>query len=488
MIAETPRIPPQSIQAEASVLGALMLDSARVPKVAAIIRAEDFYRPAHQTIYSVLVDMSQAGKPVDLVMLREELERRSQLQAVGGVEYLVALVQGVPTSANAEHYATIVADHAARRAAIIYHTQAAADAWDPMSTVETGRHHLVRLADVEPQPVRWLHPYRIALGKLTVIAGMPGLGKSFLTLDYAARVSRGDGFSDCPASTSKPGGAVLLSAEDDLSDTIRPRLDAAGADVERIVAMTFPAFNLSDHLSVLESAIGQVDNCKVVVVDPISAYLGGADSHNNAEVRALLAPLAELAARHRVAVLAVSHLNKGNGEALNRVMGSLAFVAAARAAYVVVKDQADPARRLFLPAKNNIGIDDTGLAFRLDGNPIPHIEWEHLPVRISADEAITPPERHRGPAPENRDEAAAWLRDVLAGGPQPAEHLYAEADKVGITKGTLRRAKEVAGVTARKQSFDGPWTWQLPGHTPPPESAFSQGAHQGAQRPLSPTI
>jgi len=502
MIEAAQRVPPHDTTAERHVLGlAVGKSDAFRPagenfgRLRSIVGADDFFRPAHATLWRALCDMADAGKPIELAAVAAYLRDTGELGAVGrdgtpddGADYLFELAETYCfATAHLDYYAGIVRDHARRRAFIVHHTNLANDAWDPTYPVEPGRGAVVRLSDVEPQPVRWLHPYRIALGKLTVIAGNPGLGKSFLTLDYAARVSRGDGFADCPASTSQPGGVVLLSAEDDLSDTIRPRLDAAGADVSRVVALTYPAFNLTDHLPILETAIGQADNCKLVIIDPISAYLGGADSHKDSEVRALLAPLADLASRYGVAVIAVSHLNKGNGDALTRFMGSLAFVAAARAAYVVTKDANDPARRLLLPVKNNIGIDDTGLAYRLEGGAMPRVEWESLPVRVSADEAVSSPDRKRGPAPKEREEAESWLLDFLAGGPQPAEVVFAEAGRVGITQATLRRAKDAAGVESKKQGKDGPWAWQLPGYTPPPEPAAPEDAHEDAQLPLCQT-
>ncbi len=270
-----------------------------------------------------------------------------------------------------------------------------------------GRAVIVRLSDVEPESVEWLWPGRIALGKLTLVAGDPGLGKSFLTLDMAARVSTGAGWPDSPGQRTDPGGVVLLSAEDALGDTIRPRLDAAGADVSRIVALeairsvgdvrgggreSARAFDLSRDLPTLEEAIRSVGDCRLVVIDPVTAYLGGVDSHKNADIRGLLAPLGALAERHRVAVVAVTHLNKASGgPAIYRAMGSLAFAAAARAAWAVTKDEPDPRRRLFVPIKNNIAPDTGGLAYRIeplgvDGCPV--VAWEPGPVNVSADDAL----------------------------------------------------------------------------------------------------
>ncbi|MBU0639064.1 MAG: AAA family ATPase, partial [Planctomycetes bacterium] len=254
----------------------------------------------------------------------------------------------------------------------------------------------VRLADVQPELLRWLWPGCIALGKLTLLCGDPGLGKSFVTLDLAARVSSGTTWPDLPLLPNPAGSVVLLSAEDDLADTIRPRLDAAGADATRVVAIQAVRrilvtgqtqddyFDLTEDLPALEAAIQQVSDCRLVIIDPLTAYLGKTDSHKNAEVRAVLARLFELAARHKVAVLAVTHLNKANTlPAIYRAMGSLAFVAAARAVWAVVRDEDDETgrRRLFVPVKNNLGADETGLAYALEpAGQTASVQWESDPV------------------------------------------------------------------------------------------------------------
>lgn len=367
----------------------------------------------------------------------------------------------------------------------------------------------VCLADVDPEPVHWLWPDRFALGKLSLIAGEPGLGKSFLTLDIASRVSRGAAWPCDEAAGSLPGGVVLLSAEDDIRDTIVPRLIAAGADRSRVLAMRaiyqpqlslVPGterpvpFSLLEHIPQLEELIRQAVECRLVIVDPVSAFLGGTDSHNNSEVRGVLAPLAEMAARNRVAVVAVTHLNKGQGSALNRVIGSIAFTAAARAAYVVTKDEDDPARRLLLPAKNNLGSDVDGFAYRLQGQPTPHVDWEPLPVSMSADEALGSFKQVRGPDPDAREEAEQWLIDFLAAGPRPAMEIFEAARKDGHTRATIRRAKAVVRVRSVKEGFEGRWVWALPGSGPlmmgldgRPREAEDEGAHEDAQALLCPT-
>lgn len=329
---------------------------------------------------------------------------------------------------------------------------------------------IVRLDEVVPEAVDWLWCGRVARGKLTLIAGDPGLGKSFLTLDMAARVSTGAGWPDDPGQRMEPAGVVLMNAEDGTADTVVPRLIAAGADLTRIIVVdgvkdrhASRAFNFERDLEALRRAILSVPGCALVVIDPVSAYLGGVDSHKNADVRGLLAPLASLASERGVAVVLVTHLNKSGGTpALYRAMGSLAFAAAARSAFVVAKDKSDEDRRLMLPMKSNLSADTGGLAFRLagreDGLP-PAIEWESEPIHATADDALAhePPERGR----TRREKAAEWLRELLSGGVMPAIEVLARAKDAGHSKRTIERAVEELHVRKRKDGMNGGWVWEL---------------------------
>jgi putative DNA primase/helicase len=338
------------------------------------------------------------------------------------------------------------------------------------------------LADVEAKPVSWLWPGRIARGKTTIIAGNPGLGKSQITASIAAVVTTG-GLWPADHQQSPHADVLFLTAEDDPADTLRPRLEAAGADLARVHVIdgvtkgytgdgsrTTRAFSLEADLQALEAKLAELGDVAVVVIDPITAYLGGTDSHKNADVRALLAPLSELAARHNVAIIGVSHLSKAAGmQALMRVSGSLAFVAAARAAYLVATDPQDKTRRLFLPMKNNLGPDATGLAFRIEGATVAspagtlttsRVCWETEPVSITADQALQaecPPERTTA-----LDVAKEWLQDALAHGLLTAEDVSDRAKAEGISTKTLQRASKALKVQKQKSGMEGPWSWSLP--------------------------
>ncbi len=327
---------------------------------------------------------------------------------------------------------------------------------------------LRRLNEITREELEWLWPGRIPLGKLTLLAGDPGLGKSFVTLDLAARVSRGDAWPDLPLVKQPPGGVVLMNCEDDASDTIAPRLDKAGVDDTRIVLLEGVKhldrrrhFSLETDLPRLEEVLAQFPETRLVIIDPIAAYCGNIDSHKNSDVRGMLAPLGDLASRHRVAVLAVTHLSKSGGaKAVYRAMGSLAFAAAARAVWAIAKDGDDPDRRLFLSAKLNLAKDPDGLAYRIIDA---RVVWEFDPVKMHADEAFRTEfmdqPKLRG---SERAEAAEWLCEFLADGPVPSTNAIETGKQFGFSERTLRRASKEIGVQPRKESFDGPWLWQFP--------------------------
>ena len=340
-------------------------------------------------------------------------------------------------------------------------------------------------ADVKPEPVEWLWPGRVALGKLTLIAGEAGLGKSQVSIAMAGAVTTG-GEWPCAEGRALLGDVVILSAEDGVADTIVPRLMEAGADRKRVHIINAVkdasgrrGFNLSADLDLLERKISDSDNVRLIIIDPISSYLGPkVDSHVNAAVRAVLEPVTEMAARLRVAIVAITHPPKGTGTtAINRFIGSIAFVAASRAAFMVTRDADDDTRRLFLPVKNNLAPLGKGLAFRLeqrlvaDGIVGSSVAWETETVTITADQALQAADDRGGGGGAGAD-AEEFLREALAGGAVAVIDLKADAKEAGLSWATIRRAKDRLGVVAKRESHgrDG-------GGGGPGPCQFLQGAH-----------
>ena len=341
----------------------------------------------------------------------------------------------------------------------------AAPVWTPgTDPAPDDRPASVRLCDVAPQALQWLWRGRIPLGKLSFIVGDPGLGKSFLVADLAARVSAGLAWPDAPAHRT-PGDVWLVSLEDDLADTIRPRLDAAGADVSRIHALP-DLFSLDADLTRLDVAVSHTPEARLLVIDPIAACLGKVDSHKNAEVRGALAPLAALAARRRLAVVCIHHLNKSTaGPALYRPAGSLAFSAAARAVWLVAADRQDKRRRLLLPIKSNLAETLTGLAYCIEDDAaraVGRIVWDPRPIEIGADDALAVWTTEETERRQERKEAAEFLQATLAGGAVATTDLQRLTKEAGHAWATVRRAlRELKAMTFRKGGKGGRWYWRL---------------------------
>ena len=352
----------------------------------------------------------------------------------------------------------------------------------------------VCFADINPEPINWLWPEYIALGKITLIAGDPGLGKSLITSMLAATVSKGYNWP-LNGSSSPVGNIILLSAEDDPADTIRPRLDAAGTDCNRVHiiksieevdttgGVTNRIFSFRRDIVALEESLSALTDCKLVVIDPVSAYLDGTDGNSNSDIRGLFTPLAGLAAKYKVAVVLIQHLNKGSGgSALYRPMGSLAFIAAARAAFIVTKDPDNPHRRMFMPAKNNLAKENSGLAYSIveAENGAPVIAWEPEPITITADEALAIPQFN-----EERtatDDAVNFLKNLLSAGPVSAVEADKQARQLGIGNKPLRSARGKLGIKPIKTGFSGGWVWALP-----QDALKNQEAHSFNEGNLEPT-
>ena len=364
-------------------------------------------------------------------------------------------------------------------------------------TVENARSSpiSVRLSEVDPKRVDWLWPRHIPCGKITLLVGYPEAGKSTLTADIAARVTRGDKWPDGTSGATAPGTVILLSAEDGPADTIRPRLDAAGADVARVVLIKSVRrrtkgadaprrgfFDLTQDIEALEIEIDRHPDTRLVIIDPISAYMGKTDAHRNACVRGALKPLADLAESKGVAILAISHLNKSAGKkVIHRITGSAAYVEAARSVLMAANDPQDPVRRFLVVAKANLSDRPPGLVYQIesDSSRMPVVAWSEERTDLTADAILKRSEASPGER-SALEETKGILREMLADGPVSANDVQRTTRECGISRSTLLRAKGALGIGSAKRTFGGAgtWDWTLPQapeeHSATPDRPFDE--------------
>jgi hypothetical protein len=310
------------------------------------------------------------------------------------------------------------------------------------------------VSSLAPRPVAWLWPGRLALGKLELLDGDPGVGKSLVTLDLCARLSTGRHWPD---GSPGPGasGALVLNAEDDESDTICPRLSALGADLARVFVLPHGGrLRLPVHLETLARAVDQTA-ARLVVIDPVIAFLEARlHSGNDQSIRQALHPLAELAERFACAVLLIRHLSKGGrGRSLYRGYGSVGFLGACRSGWLIAPDPHTPGRRVLAQVKNNLAAPQPSLAFEVRA-PAPGavaVDWLGE-CAWAADQLTAGPGL---PAGGELPRARAFLEAALQAGPRTTRELWVEALGHGLSRRTLFRAKSDLGIRSEEVAVGG---------------------------------
>ncbi|MFM7008248.1 MAG: AAA family ATPase [Betaproteobacteria bacterium] len=327
-------------------------------------------------------------------------------------------------------------------------------------------------ADIEPEHVEWLVDQSFPLGMLAVIGGQPGLGKSQISISLAAGVTTGKGLPGT-AGFKNLGSVIILANEDDAARTIRPRLDAAGADISKVHIVQGVAregadvdiFQLDSDISDLRDRALQIGDVRLIIIDPPSAYLGTkVDSYKDSDVRRVLMPLGKLAQETGAMILLIVHLNKRtDGGAQQRFSGSTAWTAAPRVGFMVAEDPLTK-QRFMLPVKNNIGDDRLGYQYHIAEKLIQYgghtfkssyIVWDQTTNRSVA-ELIAPPKANRRTVV---DDAKEFLEDELAKGPLPVEQIKASAKAAGISWPSVNRAKKAMPISSTKVGEG--WSWTL---------------------------
>ena len=296
-------------------------------------------------------------------------------------------------------------------------------------------------SDLKPEPVQWLWKDWLALGKLHLLAGAPGQGKTTIAIAFAATVTIGGRWPDgsrCPA-----GNVLIWSGEDDPADTLLPRIIAAGGDRSRVYFVDstridgeLQSFDPARDMKALQAQAEMIGDVRLIIVDPIVSAVTG-DSHKNTETRRALQPLVDLAANMGAVLLGITHFSKGGqgGDPSQRVLGSVAFTAVARVVLVAAKVKSEDGtedRRILARSKSNIGPDDGGYEYHLEqSEPLPGIEacyvtWG-LSVKGSARELLSDPNEQDTESQSAIESATSFLLEVLKDGLTPCKTIQAEA-------------------------------------------------------------
>ena len=325
--------------------------------------------------------------------------------------------------------------------------------------------------------VDWLWRHWLALGKPALLDGDPEIGKSLVTLDLCARITTGRPFPD-GSSGFGPANVLILNAEDNMADTVVPRLKQLGADVDRVFNLDgesadgkWEPLEFPVHAPRLEAALAQTQ-AKLVVIDPLVAFLGrGINTANDKSVRQALRPVVHLGLVHQAAMLFVRHLNKGSsGRALYRGGGSIGFAGLCRFVSLIAADPDHPERRILAQVKNNLCPRPSSLAFTVGSSAAggPAIDWQGT-SDLCADALVVTPVMGR-PA-SARDPACRFLEELLRKTPMTSHEIWEEAKKNGFSERTIRRAKEDLGIICELIVRDGRRLsyWRLPDKELPEE-------------------
>ena len=328
-------------------------------------------------------------------------------------------------------------------------------------------------ADIKPQPITWLWPGWVPAGKLTILAGAAGTGKTTLALALAAVLTAGGRWPD-GSSCHGLGNVLIWSSEDVADDTLVPRLIASGADLARCHFIEGIAqdgesvpFDPSQDIPDLRRAVDAIGGVSLLLIDPIVSAVAG-DMHRANDVRRSLQAVVDFADAHGCAVIGITHFAKGGaGKApQDRVIGSQAFGALARMVLVTAKEEGSN-RRVMARAKSNIAPDDGGVAYSLElvtiagGIEATHAVWEGV-IEGTAREILGDVEHDDSDGGGERLDAEQFLRDLLTDGPVSTKQVKTDAAGAGYAWRTIERAKRDLGIEAVKAGMKEGWQWFLP--------------------------
>jgi len=309
---------------------------------------------------------------------------------------------------------------------------------------------LITMCGIETEQISFLWKPYIAYGKITIVQGDPGDGKTTMMLAIAAQVTRGD---EVGGKSTDPADVIFQTAEDGLSDTIKPRLEQLGADCSRVYVIDEEEKSLSLVDERIETAIIRT-GAKLFILDPLQAYLGGADMHSANGIRPLMKRLAAIAENTGAAIVLIGHLNKkGGSKSVYRGLGSIDIPAAARSVLTVGRLDVDENMRAFIQTKSNLAPAGKPQAFGLD--PVGGFCWLG-DCDVTIEELLDGKKEDKGIT--QFDLAKTFIMSLLAQGEVPASEVFQKGAEVGLSQATIKRAKSDLNVASVKHGSEWFWT------------------------------
>jgi hypothetical protein len=346
----------------------------------------------------------------------------------------------------------------------------------PSSAPAVAKLNVQKASEIKPESIEWLWDGRIAIGKLTLFLGIPGIGKGLATMDVASRVSTGKPFPEAP-NNNPPSDVLIFSSEDAAGDTLVPRLMAVGADLTRIgiVETTTTSdgvkqFSLDTDLPALRAALIDNPKLKLIIIDPLLNHLGKLNGNKEQDVRSALTPLGELAKEFKVAILVVTHPNKRSDvDAIASAGGAMAVVGCMRTAWRFMASKDEEGLRYMAPMKSNLANSGMSIAYETVGEiiQIDGKDTEIGRIKWGSESSITLDDLMPGEKAQKvtkYDKCVTWMVTVLEAGPVPATKVEADGKERGFGEGTIKKAKSDLKVKSVEKTVDGKkqWFWVLP--------------------------
>ncbi len=313
--------------------------------------------------------------------------------------------------------------------------------------------NIINMADIEAVAVKWLWKPYIPLGKITIVQGDPGEGKTTLALSIAAALTRGDTLPN-EADSHEPMNVIYQTAEDGLADTIKPRLEAVNANCTRVLVIDESKEELSMSDERIEKAIQQT-NAKLIILDPIQAYIGAnVDMHRANEVRPVMSRLGRIAEEYGCAIVLIGHMNKAAGQKSSyRGLGSIDITAVARSLLIVGKMRDSPSKRIMVQAKSSLAPVGKSQLFEINENSA--LVWKGE-VDITAEQFL----ENGGAELSKLEIATEFLLEILKDGKVSQKEIATAASDYDFSTRTLNEAKKNLKISSIKA--DNKWYWKLP--------------------------